>query len=184
MAGTEGLFRVHVDDLEAGTEGVFHRAAGAAVLTVEHGDEAGGVVHHVAVAALHTAGAVAVLDHCFKVAAVHDGVPACLLVRRPAAALAGAGDGGLQRQVRVLGTQGQDDLGAVGVHAAGHAADEVAEAVVTGGADRPAQALLQLGAAGIAFVIAPGELLRTVAGKAYGHLPCGHGSHRLSYGIL
>ena len=104
-ARTEGLLRVHVDDLEAGTEGVFHRAASAAVLTVEHGDEAGGVVHHVAVAALHTAGAVAVLDHCFKVAAVYDGVPAGLLVRRPAAALAGAGDGGLQRQVRVLGTQ-------------------------------------------------------------------------------
>ena len=57
-----------------------------------------------------------------------------------------------------------------------------------GSCDQPEQMCirdrLQLGAAGIAFVIAPGELLRTVAGKAYGHLPCGHGSHRLSYGIL
>ena len=94
------LLHIHVHDLQPPAHGVFHRAACAALLPVEHRDEPLGVIHHVPVPPLHAPGAVMILHHRLVVAALYQRLPPRLLLRRPALRLAGTGDGGLQRDLR------------------------------------------------------------------------------------
>jgi hypothetical protein len=70
----------------------------------------------------------------------------------------------------VLFPQFQDALAEIQVAAQGHAAEEVAVALVIGGLDGVGHPALQGKAPGVCFIVAPGQLAGTVSRKAAGVL--------------
>ena len=70
------------------------------------------------------------------------------------------------------------------VAAVGHAADEVADAGGVDGVHGVKELLLQLAAAGVILIAAPGQLVFPVAGEAAGVFALGHGGSLLFSGGL
>ncbi len=133
------------------------------------------MVHHVAVPPLHAIGRVLGGDQGLEVAGFHQPLVPLPLVRGPGIRLGGAGDGGLYRHIRAPIPEGQDRLAEIEVTAQGHAAEEVAVALLIGGLHRGGNAPFQGEAPGVRLVVAPGQLLGAVAGEAAADLSGPHG---------
>ena len=140
-----------------------------------YGDQQRGVIHHVPVAPLHTAGAVLLLHHRLIVAGRHQPLPPQPLLRRPPLRLRGTRDGRLHRHVAVQLPQRQRQLAEIQVAPLGHAADEVAIAPLIGRLHLVPQPLLQRKTPAISLIVAPRQLTGPMAGKTAADRSGSHG---------
>ena len=153
----------NLDRVAFGVENGVHGAAGSAVIA---GQQQRGVVHHIAVAAVHAVGGVAVLQHRHPVGGVDEGVIAPAELFGPAPGLIAEGNRRLENHVAVGLPQLLNRLGKIHVAADGHAAEKTAVAGFIDRLEPCVQLLLEPETAGVVFVHAPGQLHRPVPCKA------------------
>lgn len=149
---------------------------------VKRRDEDARGIDHVAVAAHHAPGGVRLLHERLIVALAQVVGIALAQLRPPAVGLAGVGNGCLDRDLRVLQAQIARGIEKIQVAAVGHAADEVADTGGVDGVHGVKELLLQLAAARVILIAAPGQLVFPVAGEAAGVFALGHGGSLLFSG--